>query len=320
MVRRVSGEEREQLTFQEFTAMNISKIRLTAVVMGVFAFGSGVPAHAAASVPSYDHIVMVIEENASCERVVGNSSMPYFNNTLIAGGALMTNSHAVGHPSLPNYLALLLGTTEGISDDVCPIPGAPFAPSLGGQLLAHGVSWESYAESLPSEGSTNCYSPYPYDHDHSPYSSFGDDPASTQLPFQGYWPTDFTQLPRVSVVTPNLLDDMHDGTPAAADQRLQSNIGPYAAWAKAHNSLLIVTYDEDEGGSDKIATVFYGGHVIPGQYSENINHYNVTRTILDSVGVPAFANFASAAPITDIFTPSNTNSAATPTLTASPRR
>ena len=86
---------------------------------------------------------------------------------------------------------------------------------------------------------------------------------------------------------PNLNDDMHDGTIAQGDTWLQSDIDSYAQWAKSHNSLLIVTWDEDDyGGNNQVPTIFYGAGVKTGQYGEQINHYNVLRTVEDMYGLP----------------------------------
>lgn len=256
----------------------------------------------ARSIPMFDHIVLVIEENHAFGQIIGNSEAPYINSTLVKGGALMTDSFAITHPSLPNYLAIFSGSTQGVVVDKCPVPGAPFAPSLGGELQAARTSWRTYAESLPKVGSNTCYSAYPFDHDHAPFSSFADDPPSMQLPFAGYWPADLARLPRVAVVIPNVLNDMHDGSIGRGDAWLQRNIGPYAAWTKTHNSLLIVTWDEDNGSdNNRVPTMFYGAGVLPGQYSQHITHYDVIRTLEDMFDLNPIGNTASAAVISDIW-------------------
>jgi titin len=122
------------------------------------------------------------------------------------------------------------------------------------------------------------------------------------MPFAGYFPSDFTQLPTVSIVVPNLYDDMHSGTIQQGDTWLQNNLGAYAQWAMTHNSLLIVTFDEDNDTSNNhIPTLFVGQVVQPGAYSEQINHFNVLRTIEDMYGLPYAGASATATPITDIW-------------------
>lgn len=104
-------------------------------------------------------------------------------------------------------------------------------------------------------------------------------------------PLPFEQLPHVSIVVPNEQHDAHSNSALVADQWLKQHIGPYAAWAKAHNSLLIVTFDEDGStdarqgnaymtGSHRIPTFFYGAGVKPGDFAGQVDHLNVLATVL----------------------------------------
>ncbi|WP_063771060.1 alkaline phosphatase family protein [Streptacidiphilus neutrinimicus] len=257
------------------------------------------PAHAANSVPKYDHVVVVMEENHAYDEVIGDTAdAPYINNTLASGGALFTQSFAVEHPSQPNYLDLFSGSNQGVTDDSCPHTFS--ADNEGAQLLAAGDTFAGYSEDLPSTGSTSCTSGS-YARKHVPWSDFSNIPAADNRPFTSF-PSDFTQLPTVSWVIPNLNDDMHDGTIAEGDTWLQNNVDAYAQWAKTHNSLLVVTWDEDDSSmSNQIPTIFYGAGVKAGQYSETVNHYNVLRTIEDMYGLPYAGAAASATPITDVW-------------------
>ena len=109
-------------------------------------------------------------------------------------------------------------------------------------------------------------------------------------------------LPTVSLVIPNLDNDMHDGTIAQADTWLATNLGTYANWAMANNGLLIVTWDEDDNSADNhIPTIFYGAHVRPGSYSEPMSHYNVLSTVEQMYGLPKTGLAADAPAITDIW-------------------
>ncbi|WP_323747619.1 alkaline phosphatase family protein [Catenulispora rubra] len=280
------------------------------------------PAHAAGGVPRYDHVVLVMEENHSYGEIIGDTAdAPYINNTLAAGGALFTQSFAIEHPSEPNYLDLFSGTNQGITGDQCPV--AIDKPNEGAQLLAAGDTWDSYSEGLPSTGSTACTSGN-YASKHNPWVNFQEAPSSSanHIPSSSNQPftnfpssANFASLPTVSWVVPNLQDDMHDGTIAQGDTFLHNNLDAYAQWAKTHNSLLIVTWDEDDSSqSNQIPTVFYGASVKAGQYSETINHYSVLRTIEDMYGLPYAGNASSATPITDVFstTPTETVSVTNP--------
>jgi acid phosphatase len=254
------------------------------------------PAHAANGVPRPDHTVIVIFENHSYSQINGSSSAPYFNS-LAAQGAKFTNSHATTHPSEPNYLALFSGSTQGVTNDACPVNFTGKA-NLGSQLIAAGLTFTGYSESMPSDGYTGCSSGT-YARKHNPWVDFNNVPASDNLRFT-HWPTNFTTLPTVSIVVPNLCNDMHDCSISTGDSWLKNHLDSYAQWAKTHNSLLIVTFDENNGGSgNQIFTVFVGQHVKLGNYSENIDHYRVLRTVEDAYGLAALNNAGSRTPITD---------------------
>lgn len=123
------------------------------------------------------------------------------------------------------------------------------------------------------------------------------------VPFSAFpRPENYPSLPTVSFVIPNADNDMHDGSVAAGDAWLSRELSSYANWAKANNSLLVVTWDEDDGGSrNQIPTVFYGAHVQPGTYNEQISHYNLLSTLEQMYGLPKTGNAMNAPPITDIW-------------------
>lgn len=104
-------------------------------------------------------------------------------------------------------------------------------------------------------------------------------------------PLGFDRLPTVSLVIPNEQNDAHSNSAEMADGWLQRNLGAYAQWAMTHNSLLIVTFDEDgstdsrqgdayQSGTHRIPTIFVGAGVKPGVYDEPIDHLNVLSTVL----------------------------------------
>ncbi|MEN3308732.1 MAG: phosphatidylinositol-3-phosphatase [Micromonosporaceae bacterium] len=257
-------------------------------------------AHAAvspAALPSYDHIVVVIEENHAYNEIVGNASAPYITS-LATGGANMTQSFAVTHPSQPNYLAVYSGSTQGITSDSCPHTFS--GDNLGHQLAAAGQSFVGYSETMPSDGYTGCTSGR-YARKHNPWVNFSNVPASANLRFTRF-PTSYPTLPKLSFVIPNLCSDMHDCAVATGDTWLKNNLGAYATWAATHNSLLLVTFDEDDSSaSNHVATVFYGAHVATGAYAERVTHYTVLRTLQSLTGLGCLANSCSVSPISDIW-------------------
>jgi acid phosphatase len=232
--------------------------------------------------------VIVVEENHSYTQTI---TQPYLQS-LARIGANFTNAHGITHPSQPNYLALWSGSTHGITSDACPV-NLGSTPSLGSQVGA-----TIYSESLPSAGYLGCASGA-YARKHNPLADFTATRNSAHdKPFSAF-PTTYADLPPVSMVVPNLHDDMHDGSVAAGDTWLKNHLSGYATWAMTHNSVLIVTFDEDNGTSTNgILTVIVGQHVAPGNYSTRITHYNVLTTIEKAYGVPALS---SASPITGVW-------------------
>ncbi|WP_250640451.1 alkaline phosphatase family protein [Frankia sp. AiPa1] len=274
-------------------------LALAAASIGVW---TAQPAHAA-SLPAPDHVIVVMLENHAYSQVIGSSSAPYINS-LATGGAKLTASYAITHPSQPNYMAIFSGGTQGITGDACYTPGFSSAANLGSELIAAGRTWGSYNEGLPSAGSTVCTnSSTKYARKHNPWFGFSNVPTSTAKTFAQF-PTDYTTLPKISFVVPNLCNDMHDCSVSTGDTWLQNNLSAYATWATTHNSLLIVTFDEDNSFSgNHIPTVIYGQHVTAGSSSATTyNHYNVLRTLEDLAGLTTHAgSAASASDITGIW-------------------
>jgi hypothetical protein len=242
------------------------------------------------AVPIPDHVVIVIEENHSFDSIIGNANAPYMNS-LAAGGTSLTNMFALTHPSQPNYLQFFSGSNQGVTDNTVPAPGSPFSsPNLGASLISAGASFTGYSEDLPSAGSTVSGSG-DYVRRHNPWVNWQSNaPTSNQLapstnqPFSAF-PTNFNNLPKVSIVVPNLQHDMHDGTIAQADAWLVSNIKPYADWAQTHNSLLVVTWDEDGSASrNRIPTILSGPMVASGVSSSTWTLHNLTRSVEDMYG------------------------------------
>ncbi|TNC94669.1 MAG: phosphoesterase [Gallionellaceae bacterium] len=235
---------------------------------------------AEASLPRPDHIVIVVEENRGYSKIIANPDAPYIN-ALAQRGVLFTQSYGVTHPSQPNYLALLSGTTRGISSNACPLELK--GENLGGALIEKGLSFVSYSESLPEAGYEGCrYGAYM--RKHNPAANWKELAAFNQ-PFTAF-PQDYSQLPTVSFVVPDQRNDMHDGSIEQGDAWLAQNIERYAQWAMTHNSLLIVTFDEDDGREgNRIATMFVGEMMKPGRSAQRINHYTLLRTLSEMYGL-----------------------------------
>ncbi len=281
-----------------------------------------------AGLPVYDHIVIVIEENKDYKEIIGNSNAPYINDVLKKEGASFTRMYGEEHFSQGNYFWLFSGDNQTIGFiDQIPSennnPNYPFkTANLGWQLINKGLSFKGYAESLPSIGFTGYTSAGLYARKHVPWISFANVPdgttvaSSSNLRFEDFPsdPSGYDTLPTVAFVIPNLVNDMHNGpitqSIPAGDSWLKKNIDSYYQWAKNHNSLLILTFDEnnDKRGyqgltnplvdpqsctakgrdheycvdlQNRIVTIFAGANIKPGDYPEGtgITHVNILRTL-----------------------------------------
>ncbi|MHA6757587.1 chitosanase [Streptacidiphilus sp. PAMC 29251] len=290
---------------------------MSVAVLGVVSTAAAAPpapkaaaeaaAAAASSLPTFDHVVVVMEENKFYEDIVGSKDAPYINS-LATQGAAFTNFHGTTHPSQGNYIALMSGSTHGVADDDCPHDFT--TDNLGNQLLTSGHTFIGYSEALPADGSKDCGDDGDsgYARKHNGWVDFSNVPATSNLRYSRF-PTDYTKLPTVSFVTPTLADDMHDGTVKQGDTWLKSHFDGYIQWAKTHNSALVLTWDEDDGDDtgNQIATMIVGAHVRTGASSAvKYNHYSLLRTLEDMYGLPALGSAATAAPITDIWDTSTT--------------
>jgi phospholipase C len=233
--------------------------------------------------PQPDHVVVVIFENRSFDQIMSSTHAPFIHK-LARDGALFTNAYAVAHPSQPNYFALFSGSTQGIHDnDVYSFN----TPTLASALAAAGKSFFGYVDT---------HSP----RKHNPWESFTN-ARMTERNLSAF-PSDFARLPTVSFVIPDLDHDMHDGSVRDGDAWLKLHLGAYSDWAKTHNSLLIVTFDEDDNiAENHIVTIFYGAHVRPGKYAEPITHYSVLSTLLAMYGLPSLGETKTAPPIRTIW-------------------
>jgi hypothetical protein len=221
----------------------------------------------------------------------------------------MTQSYAIDGHSQPNYLQLFAGSNQGVTDNSTPHGFS--TPNLRSALAAAGYSFTGYSESMPYAGYTgDSYTSVAgqaqYVRKHNPWINWIGAPAnavptSEALPFTAF-PTDYSTLPDFSIVIPNEQHNMHDGGRSAGDAWLQANLSGYIAWAQTHNSLFVLTFDEDDGShAGHITTIFVGPMVIAGQYSQTIDHLNVLRTLTDLYGLAPLGDAAGVAPIAGIF-------------------
>ncbi len=258
----------------------------------------GSPAVSGSPAGAPDHVLVVVFENKSYQQIAGDPKAPYLNS-LIRQSAVFPDATAETHPSQPNYLALFSGSTQTVTSDRCPLYLGD-RPNLGRQLLDAGLGFAAYAEDLPQTGYTGCASGG-YAAKHAPWTHFANLPPTTNRRYADF-PADYARLPTVAFVIPNLCDDMHDCPVAAGDAWARTHLDGYLRWAAAHRSLLVVTFDENDGeAGNRILTLIAGSGVRPGAYPEPVNHYRLLATIEHLYGLPSLGHAADAPPITDIW-------------------
>jgi acid phosphatase len=250
------------------------------------------------ALPRPDHIVVVIEENKSYSELVNNTKSPYLHS-LASIGAIFSHAHAIVSGSIPNYLALFSGSTHGLVDN--DTPGTYSSANLWSALHKVHKSVVEYSEDLPSVGFTGDSSGN-YVKRHNPIVDFSNVPVVDNQPFS-HFPTNYAKLSTVSFVVPNLVHDMEDGSVHLGDVWLKANLGGYVKWAMTHNSMLIVTWDEDGGDTDTehIPMLMVGPMVKPGVYAQSVNHYSVMQMIEDFYDAKRVGESADAAEILGIW-------------------
>lgn len=239
---------------------------------------------------SYNHIFMVLLENVGYEAVIGNTvDAPYINNRLLPQGTLYTMSFGIGNKSLPNYLALFSGSTQGVTDDSCS--NGPFqAPNLYARMAQAGLTIKGLMEDLPSNGFNGCT----YNHyvkKHNPFPFLSGVPGSAWVVYNGLPAV----VPNFAFLVPNTQHDMHDGATLAikiqqGDKWLSRNLPQFINYANAHNGLVILTMDEGQV-ANHVPTLLIGPRIAHGATNHmQVNHYNVLKTITDNFGLRAIGN------------------------------
>jgi hypothetical protein len=240
---------------------------------------------------SYQHVVWVVMENKPYDAVIGSSTAPY-ENQLANECGLATNYFGVSHPSLPNYIAMTSGSTQGITDDGPPASHPLATESIFSQL---GSGWRSLQESMPS----NCLQvdAYPYAVKHNPAAYY-----TGILPACATQDVPLASTPDISarftLVTPNLCNDTHDCSVATGDSWLQDFMTKVYAtpeW-QADTTVVFITWDEDDNtASNHVATLVVAPTVPVGTtIGTTFDHYSLLRTTEEVLGLSLLGNAAGA--------------------------
>jgi phosphatidylinositol-3-phosphatase len=281
---------------------------LALVLAGCGSAGSGRGASAPLAVghparSGTSHIVIIMMENKEASDVLGSAAAPYINGLARRYG-LATESFAITHPSLPNYLALTSGSTGGITSDC--VSCAVNRMNIVDQLTHAGISWKAYLEDVP----TPCYtgaSAGDYVKKHNPFIYYSDIAHNrarcAHLVSFSALSADLraSRLPTYVWITPDLCHDTHDCGVATGDAFL-AGLVPALLHELGPNGFLVLTWDEGSsnlgccGGTaagGHIATIVAGPEVIPGSRERApVDDYGVLATIERALGLPRLAEAA----------------------------
>ena len=246
------------------------------------------------------HVMVIVEENRNRSEVVGASDMPYFNSLASTFGSTTAWS-GVTYPSLPNYLALISGSTQGVTDDGCSYSFS--GPTIATQLAGAGIGWRAYEEGLPSAGSTTCEA-YPYAKKHNPFAYFPTSNGPNVVP-SSQFTSDLAggKLPPFVFYVPGQCNDGHDCSNATVDTYLASLIPTVQAssWY-AEGGTIIVTWDESNG-KELIPTIVVSAAGGTQTLTTPGNHCGTLATLEDLYEVPRLGCAVGASTLAPLLSP-----------------
>jgi len=273
-----------------------------AALLGLLLMPFGLGAQAAAKPPLVaaiqPHVLMVLMENTSYEQIVGNASMPFVNAQVAANGSVSTTD--LSHPSLPNYLGLVSGSIQNNPPDTTPQDGTYAGPQFTDSLASAGIAWKAYMEDMPVACDlTDQFGPANYDVNHNPFMYFN---SVRNNPAQCNRDVPYPQLtadlnagtaPPFIWVSPNIINDMHNGTPAQGDAFLQGLVNQVKAsswWTGTPGSRIVITWDEGASTEQVLTLVIGSAH---GTAANGGNEYGTLRGLEEAYGVPLLGSSAS---------------------------
>jgi phosphatidylinositol-3-phosphatase len=277
-------------------------VKLLAIAL--VAVVAGGTAQARTAVPSFEHAIVIVFENKELDDVIGNRDAPTFN-AMAKRYAFVTRYYGVTHPSLPNYIALVSGSTQGITTDctTCVVS----ARNLADTLAAVGKTWKLYAEGLPRGGFTGSFSGR-YAKKHAPFLYFrdvvGDRARLARVVPLTALRTDIQndRLPDFSFVVPDLCNSMHDCSVGTGDAWLRAHLPPLL---RQPQTAVFVVFDEGRSnlrGGGHVAALVLGTAVRRGsRFTSVTSHYGLLRTLEQAWGLPLLGRSAGATPITGIW-------------------
>jgi phosphatidylinositol-3-phosphatase len=275
-------------------------------------------------------VFTIVMENHSYGDIIGNPDAPYINQ-LATQNAIARGYHdAYVHPSEPNYLFMAAGENFGILDDDDPISHPIDATShIADQLELADLTWKSYQESMGAPCGLTSQGRYAAKH--NPFVFFEDINGWDGKQFQpstrcNEHVVDYSQLdvdiaanalPRYVFITPNLDDDMHDGTIQQGDTWLSNEMPKLLATNNYKNGGVIFLLWDEGGGlvpSDDPPFIAISPNVKVGEMSmSNYDERSYLKTVETIFGLDALPCNKSTAPVqamSDLFVMPLTSAAA----------
>ena len=246
----------------------------------------------------YDHVVWIVMENRGLEDIVGSRSAPYLAS-LAARCGLATGYSGVAHPSLPNYIAMTSGGTQGIGDDSGPGSHPLGVQSIFGLLgpdSAGNAGWRSLQEAMPVACDHSSGGNYATKHNPAAYyTALASTCATNDVPM-GPVPD---VSARFTFITPDLCHDMHDCSTATGDRWLAAEVPMIlgSAQYRAGRTAVFITWDENDSGGSLVATYVIAPSVRPGTRSAvTLDHYSLLRSTEEMLGLTPLLGRATGAP------------------------
>jgi hypothetical protein len=320
----VTGDDALHTLSARVTARNTAGPRRRSTAPLATAFPAGTVCDTAGGAwtapPVLEHVIVVLMENRDASEVAGNAAAPYFDGLLAQCGSstgYLDNLFPWDINSLSHYLALTSGSncdvglgstgTACVTDD-----NGPGSHQLSTQSIFEQVgSWTAYQEGMPS----NCDSGNPaagtaYWVKHNPPAYYSRLAAECPVDDVGIASVSCSSTPgtpcsapsnrlvddlaldtlaEFSFVTPDIDNDMHDGSVSEGDNWLRTYL-PLIFDSPAYRrggTAVYVLWDEENGAfaNGPIPNLFVSPFVRPHVSSEVMNHFAALRAFEDQLGV-----------------------------------
>jgi hypothetical protein len=290
----------------------------------------------ATGIPVFSHVFVIVMENLSYSTLTdpNNADASPFLHGLMTSAAYATDYHGVAHPSLPNYIGMTSGDTQGIGCDCEPSGDTACstatcnivlhscncsqqAQNLADQVEAASKTWRAYGEEMGAP--CNLSDTGGYAVRHVPFLYYQDvqsntDRCGTHVVDYGTFATDTPA--NFTFIAPNLTHDGHDPVFPGGKTNIKnadtwlSTVGVPAITgldAYKNGGLLVIVWDEDDYSGlinkDDSVPFFLLSPYAKTMYPSptHADHYSLLATIEDGLGLPRLGNAQAAAPLADFF-------------------